>query len=137
MEIKLDTKKEGMETHMRPYEATALNVVWDAEKPIGSGKVWKNLAERGICATGKAQGSGRPVSRAAVIFFLNRMVDDGVFDFDDATGKGGHHRLYYPAVSREEYPEHVVNSVLKGLVRTFPGNLRIMKLAELALELEV
>ncbi|GAH38102.1 unnamed protein product, partial [marine sediment metagenome] len=37
MKIKLDTQKgEGLETHMRPYEAALLNEVWDVHERDGS-----------------------------------------------------------------------------------------------------
>ena len=32
-------------------------------------------------------------ARASIIFYLNKMVDEGVLGFRDATGKGGHHRM--------------------------------------------
>jgi len=69
-------------------------------------------------------------SRASVIFFLNDMVDEGVLDFDDRTGKGGHHRLYYPKMSRDEFAEYVVKQVAEALVRTFPENRLVQKIAK-------
>ena len=59
------------------------------------------------------------------------MVDAGVLDWNDATGKGGHHRLYFPKVSREEYPEYVVGEVVEGLRRTFPEDPLVLKIADL------
>lgn len=133
MGLKLDTQNgEGLETHLRPYEAIALEEVWSAhergESAIGSGAVWQILDEGGVKATPDARNT---VSRASVIFFLNRMVDDGVLTYRDGTGKGGHHRLYYPRVSRAEYPGYVVKQVVGSLMRTFPDDPLILKLSEL------
>ena len=59
------------------------------------------------------------------------MVDDGVLNWKDGTGKGGHHRLYFPKVSREEYPKYVVEQVVEGLMRTFPEDPLVLKIAAL------
>jgi len=129
MKIKLDTiKGEGLGTHLRPYEATALNEVWDAQYPIGSGAVWQILKDKGIKTNPDARNT---VSRASVIFFLNDLVDEGILNWNDATGKGGHHRLYYPKVSREKYPKYVVEQVMEALKRTFPEDPLIKKIIDI------
>jgi hypothetical protein len=129
MKIKLDTQEgEGLHTHLKPYEATALNEIWNAQEPIGSGKVWRILDDKGIKTAPDARNT---VSRASVILFLNSMVDDGVLNWKDGTGKGGHHRLYFPKVSREEYPKYVVEQVVEGLMRTFPEDPLVLKIAAL------
>ena len=133
MKIKLDTQKgKGLHTHLKPYEATILNEVWNAQEPINSGAVWRILDDKGIKTTPDARNT---VSRASVILFLNQMVDDGVLDWKDGTGKGGHHRLYFPKISREKYPKYVVDQVVRGLIRTFPEDPLVLKIAEL-IELE-
>ncbi len=35
-------------------------------------------------------------SRASVILFLNDMVDEGILEYEEKTGKGRYHRVYYP-----------------------------------------
>ena len=128
MKIKLDTLKgEGLGTHLRLYEATVLNEVWDSPEPMGSGAVWQVLKDKGIRTNPDARNT---VSQASVIFFLNDLVDEGVLDWNDATGKGGHHRLYYPKVSREDYPKYVVEQVLEGMRRTFPEDPLIQKVRD-------
>jgi len=128
LKIKLDTiKGEGLGTHLKPYEAAILNEVWDAQEPLGSGSVWQTLKNRGIRTNPDARNT---VSRASVIFFLNDMVDDGVFDWKDATGKGGHHRLYFSKVSREEYPKYLVEQVMEALRRTFPDDPLVQKIKD-------
>ena len=46
--------------------------------------------------------SATPISRASTINFLNRMVDEGILTYRDGTGKGGHHRTYYPKIGIED-----------------------------------
>jgi hypothetical protein len=58
-------------------------------------------------------------SRASVIFFLNDMVDEGVLDFEDRTGKGGHHKAYYPVMNREQFGQYVVDTITKKLSEDF------------------
>ena len=76
----------------------------NTEKGQGSGKVWQALQDQGVT-----------VSRASVIFFLNFMVDDGLCIFTDATGKGGHHRLYSLAHDWEGVKRHLKIRIIEGL----------------------
>ena len=105
-----------------------LNEVWNAEEPIGSGPAWRILNDKGIKVNPDARTS---VSRATVIMFLDRMVDDGVLGYTEASGKGGYHKLYFPKVSREKYPEYVVKQIVEGLMRTFPRDPLVLKVAKL------
>jgi len=121
MGLKLDTDQTGLTTHLKPYEIIALDYVWSLGEPVGSGKVWNHVNDN-------LEGT---ISRASIIFFLNRQVDLGVLQFKDATGKGGHHRLYYPKVSKKDYPQFVVKRVVEALEGTFPGDPMIRKFAGL------
>ena len=58
----------------------------------------------------------------AVIFFLNRMVNQGVLDYRSATGKGGHHRVYYPVIDERGYKKHLLKTVVESLKKDFPRN---------------
>jgi DNA-binding PadR family transcriptional regulator len=42
------------------------------------------------------------MSRASVISFLNRMADEGFLTYREATGKGGHKRLYRPSPTAQD-----------------------------------
>lgn len=87
MKVKIDLSQEGLAMFYRPYEIIGWDVVWNSPEPIGSGAVWEK--------TNKGLGPDKTISRASVIFFLNREVDKGFMGYIDATGKGGHHRRYY------------------------------------------
>lgn len=74
----------------RPYEIIGWDVIWNSPEAMGSGAVWKKVNYE--------LGPDDSISRASIIFFLNREVDKGFMAWKDATGKGGHHRLYSPLV---------------------------------------
>jgi len=127
MEIKLDTAKDGLGSLFKPYQAMLLEHIWelnaDETVRIGSGRAHEYL-----------QGTSEKMSRASVIFFLNDMVDEGVLGFDDRTGKGGHHRIYFPKMSREEFAQHAVKQVVEGVAKTFPEDKMVQRFADVAMD---
>ena len=115
--FKFDHEKEGLRKTLKEYEEAALRYVWSiGEKGVSSGKTWAN--------TNKRLGPDKTVSRASVILFLNRMVDQGVIDFRTATGKGGHHRVYYPLLDEKAYKKHLLKTMVESLMRDFPDETR-------------
>ncbi len=110
--MKFDTKKEGLETLFKPYQVLLLEHIWDLNgndrTGMNSGQAHKYL-----------QDTPEKKSRASVIFFLNDMVDDGILDYEEKTGKGGYHRVYYPSMNREEFADHITNLITKKLKTIF------------------
>ena len=64
------------------------------------------------------------ISRASIINFLNAMVDDGVLNYTEITGKGGHRRIYSAKYDEAEFKQFVAEVVLKNLLRDFPEETR-------------
>jgi predicted transcriptional regulator len=115
--FKFDHEKEGLRKTLKEYEEVALRYVWSlGEEGVGSGKTWAITNER--------LELGKTVSRASVIFFLNRMVDQGVLNYRSATGKGGHHRVYYSMLDEKSYKKHVLKTIVESLMRDFPDETR-------------
>ncbi len=111
--FKFDPSKHGLRKTLKEYEEISLRYIWNqGEKGAGSGKTWK--------AVNEALGQDKSISRASVIFFLNRMVDQGVLDYRSATGRGGHHRVYYPIMDERGYKKHLLKTVVESLMRDFP-----------------
>ena len=95
--------KIGTEKLFEPYKKAIIEILLDAKKPLGSGAVWEAVNKK------------VKISRASVICFLNFMVDDGLCTFGDATGKGGHHRLYKLAQDWEGVKRHLKIRIIEGL----------------------
>jgi len=108
--VKIDFAKTGLESCFKPYKVLMLMHAWATltqEEPEGSGKLWLKVNE--------LLPDGETKSRASVIFAANDFVDMGIWDFRDATGKGGHHRLYYPLLSQEEFWGRLAETVKQGI----------------------
>jgi len=111
--FKFDPSKQELRKTLKEYEEVGLRHVWSlGEGGVGSGKTWEAVNER--------LGPDKSISRASVIFFLNRMVDQGVLDYRSATGKGGYHRVYYPVMDERGYKKYLLKTVVKSLLRDFP-----------------
>lgn len=119
MPFKYDPTQDGLEKVLRPYKIEALRLVWDeGEKGVVSRQAWihvnKVLGERG-------EGSA---SRASVINSLNSMVDDGVLRYEERTGKGGYHRVYFPKLNEREFKKYIVTLFNKSFLKDFPEETR-------------
>jgi len=111
--FKFDPEKRGLRKTLREYEEIAIRYIWSlGDEGAGSGKVWTYVGEN--------LKDGKTISRASIIFFLNRMVDEGVLGFRDATGKGGHHRIYIPAMDEKAYKKYIVKTLYDSVARDFP-----------------
>lgn len=99
---------------MREYQELAIRYLWDVgEEGAGSGPVWKAINE-------KLQKNGDSISRASVINSLNNLVDEGVLEYYEKSGKGGMQRVYMPAMYEDSYKKYVVKTILESALRDFP-----------------
>lgn len=117
--LKINLAKTGLESCFKPYQVLMLKYAWGAlseEEPMGSGKLWLKVNE--------LLPDGETKSRASVIFTANDYVDMEIWGFKDRTGKGGHHRLYYPLISQEEFWERLAESVKQSV--NFSAGRKIM-----------
>ncbi len=60
------------------------------------------------------------ISRTSTIIFLDRCVDDGLMSYTEATGKGGHHRVYTLAVKVRGLRDYLADEVISFLKKEFP-----------------
>jgi hypothetical protein len=112
MNLTFDPKAEGLSKVLRDYQEEVLRFVWGSEQGVNSRSVWLHVNE--------AFGGEKTISRASIINFLNAMVDEGVLDYEDRTGKGGHHRIYLPKLDESGFKKAVAESVISSLIRDFP-----------------
>ncbi len=111
--MKFDTSEKGLLTLFKPYQAALLEHIWELNNPrrtgITTGQAYKFL-----------QDHPDRKSRTSVTFFLDNMVEDGVLDYEEESGKGGYHRVYYPKMSRKQFAKHVVETITDKLNEVFP-----------------
>ena len=108
-----DPSKTGLRKTLKEYEELALRYIWETgDEGAGSGLTWRAVNER--------LKEGKTISRASVIFFLNRMLDQGVLSWRDATGNGGHHKIYITKLDENGYKKYVIHTLLDSVAKDFP-----------------
>jgi len=111
--FKFNPAEKGLRKTLKEYEEIALRYIWEVgDEGAGSGKTWIHVNEQ--------LKDGKSISRASVIFYLNRMVDEGVLGFRDATGKGGHHRIYITKLDESGYKKYIVRTLLESTLKDYP-----------------
>jgi len=111
--MKFDMSEKGLLTLFKPYQAALLEHIWKLNNPdrvgITSGQAYEFMKDHPDSK-----------SRASLIFFLNDMVEEGVLEYEEESGKGGYHRVYYPRMDREQFARHVVEKITQKLDEVFP-----------------
>ena len=115
--FKFDPSQDGLRKTLKEYEEVALRYLWEiGEEGANSGLIWKVVNE-------KLKPSGS-ISRASIILAMNGFVDQGVLGWRDATGKGGHHKIYYPLMDEKGYLEYLLKTMVDSMMRDFPEETR-------------
>lgn len=124
--MQLNTAKQGINAVWKDYEAEAITFLLErGEEGSGSGDVFSHVLF-------KLSEFGKSISRTSIIFFLNRLVDDGLASYTTRTGKGGHHRVYSLIDrKREAFNNSVIDKFLFKLWETYPENERISEAIKL------
>lgn len=118
--MKLNTEKQGLNRIWKLYESASVEELLIHEERT-SGEVWREIEDKGVF-----------ISRASVIFFLNRLVDQGLVTFEYRTGKGGYHRVYSLIVRTwDELNDIVIDKFLYALWEIFPDNKKIAEAIKL------
>jgi predicted transcriptional regulator len=108
-----DTSEKELLTLFKPYQAALMEHIWKLNNPertgITSGQAYEFL-----------MGHPDSKSRASYIFFMNELVEEGVLEYEEKTGKGGHHKVYYPKMDREQFARYVVETITDKLNEVFP-----------------
>ena len=109
----IDPSKNGLRKTLKEYEELALRYTWETGKEgAKSGPACSVVNER--------LGEGKTISRASIILFLNKMVDQGVLTWKEATGKGGHHKIYIGKLDETEYIKNILRTVIESMMEDFP-----------------
>jgi len=112
MTLIFNPNSDGLAKVFRDYQEEALRLVWEkGDEGVISRVVWSHVNERLV---------GKTISRASIINFLNAMVDEGVLNYLERTGKGGYHRVYSPKLDEVEFKKYVAKTVISSLMKDFP-----------------
>ena len=111
--FKFDPSQPGLRKTLKEWEELALRYIWSVGgEGAVSGSIWKNVNEQ--------LGPEESISRASIIIIMNRLVDQGVLGYREGTGKGGHHKIYYPLMDEEGYKKYLIETMVESLIRDFP-----------------
>ena len=111
--MKINPSAKGLRKTLNEYQELALKCVWEAGE---DGAITKQVHDY----VNERLSPGKSISRASVIFFLKDMADEGVLRYEEVPGKGGHRRVYYPAMDEKGFKVYMAKSVFESLMRDFP-----------------
>lgn len=121
-----DTSNDGLRTVMKEYGEIAMRILWEMdEENMKSQVVWLQVNKI-------LMEEDKSISRASIINFLNDMVDVGVLEFEERTGKGGYHRVYSPAFDEEGFKRHMVETMISKLLEIWPEEARAVLVKKLS-----
>jgi predicted transcriptional regulator len=116
MTLILNPEGDGLAKVFRDYQEIALRHVWKkGDEGVISREVWTHVNEN---------LNPKTISRASIINFLNAMVDEGVLDYTERTGKGGYHRVYRPKLDETDFKKFLAETVISSLMRDFPNETK-------------
>jgi predicted transcriptional regulator len=118
MTLTIDTSSKGLAMVLKDYQEEALKYIWRLKGQGASSRdVWVQVNEdlKGL----------KTISRASIINFLNAMVDEGVLNYTEITGKGGHRRIYSAKYDEAGFKQYVAETVLRNLTRDFPEEAKM------------
>jgi len=104
--------ESGLRKTLKEYEAVALRYIWTIDD--------EGAVSAATTAVVNEKLAPATISRASIIFFLNRLVVQGVLGFWDGTGKGGHHKIYFPLMDEKGYKKHLLKTIIDSMMRDFP-----------------
>ena len=66
----------------------------------------------------------RTISRVFIINFLNLMVDEGMLDYTEITGKGGHRRIHSAKYDEAGFKRYVAKKIISKMLEIWPEATR-------------
>ena len=115
MPFQLDTGKKGLEMFFKKWQVESLRFLWNIYPEGANSRVVHENVNKNL------KGS---ISRASVINFLNRMVDEALLTYTETTGKGGHHRVYHMKYGETEFQERMATLIISKLLKEYPEETR-------------
>ncbi len=116
MTMTFNPQNKGLSKVFRDYQEEAVKFIWEVgDRGAISKETWIRVNERLV---------GKTISRASIINFLKAMVDEGVLDFHEETGKGGYHRVYRPKLDESSFKMYMAQVMISSLMKDFPAETR-------------
>ena len=116
MTLIFNPENDDLSKIFKDYQEEAVKFIWEVgEQGAISREVWASVNERLV---------GKTISRASIINFLNAMVDEGVLDYTERTGKGGYHRVYRPKLDESSFKRHLAQVMISSLIEDYPLETR-------------
>ena len=117
MHLRMDTSKDGLSMFFNKWQVSVINLIWD-KYPEGSDikSIWDEV-NRGLI---------RKISRSSVTKFVNKLVDSGLFRFEEEVDRGGARRIYYSVYSETTFKKLLIRFLVSKLLREFPEETRIV-----------
>ena len=84
-------------------------------QPARVREVWSHVNEK---------LDNKTISRSSIIIFLNALVDEGILEYEERTGKGGYYRVYKPKMVKVEFRKYLVKMVISSLMKNFPNETK-------------
>ena len=111
---KIDTAQTGIPSIFREYEWIALGHIYKLRKGITTKNTFDYVKRF------------KKISRTSIHFFLDRLVNAGIIDNGEESGKGGFHGSHKILVEREDLPRAITLNTLKTLRSVFPEDPFLM-----------
>jgi hypothetical protein len=116
MTLTFNPQNTGLSKIFRDWQEEAVKFVWEVgDRSVISREVHAKVNERLV---------GKNISRSSIVNFLNAMVDEGVLDYDERTGKGGNLRVYRPKLDEVAFKKHVAQVMISSLMKDYPKETR-------------
>jgi len=96
--MKFDLGRDDLEAVLSPWQVAVMRYVWEVGE-TDSRRAYEFM-----------RGTEFAMSRASLINFLKRMVDESFLDYSEETGKGGHKGIWRP------HPEALDERAFRQLV---------------------
>ncbi len=110
--LTIDLSQTGLGLVFKDYQELVMKNLWETGTGQSSRDAWVK-ANKGMRDNKDTRVS---ISRASIINFMNRMVDEGVLGYHEITGKGGHRRIYKAKTDEKGFWAYVTQLANEKLV---------------------
>lgn len=99
-------KRKGLECLLSPLESDILKILWN-EKEVRVRDVYDKLKNK------------RKVALTSVAVILDRLYKKKLVIRSVQVGRGGHHYIYLPKISRDDFENSVLHETVNKLIENF------------------